>query len=99
MATNVITIENLDIRLKEVEDVVKDLTSAVGRMSDTVRLVYGFLKGTELDESGGLSKRVNLIDDRVKKLEDYHKTDGWMNRVFWLGVGVVISQIISQILK
>ena len=99
MATKDININDLDIRLQNVEGEVKKFCGELHRIGSTVDLVYSLLNGNKLDETGGMVKKVNGLDTRVKALEDREKQDGWMNRLFWVGAGIIISQIITLIFK
>ena len=89
---------------KGLESRIQLLEKEVHDMSKVLTLLYNHVKGTELDAKGGITSKLELVQEnyecmekRVDELEKKESVNSWQTKVFWIIVGAVTTIIIAGI--
>ena len=70
--------------MEEVEEELQELKHDIAAIAESVKSILNLLKGSDLDNAGGMIKKLHDCEIRLIRVEQF------IERIKWVGIGMSI---------
>lgn len=73
--------------------------SDIHQIKEQVNELYTALMGDRISQDGGMVKRLNNVEDKLSRMEQFTNKIGWQVGLLWLSAGVILTGVFTLIIK